>query len=94
MGHRRSVLISGGLGREMSSGNHHHELLSKGMCAGPKLPGLHPGPVNRSASRKTAQNRLFIMKNHSATHTRDDLPGEQEEILPTTAKMQAVPQHS
>lgn len=84
------MLISGALGREKSSEN--HELLSKDISRGPRLPGLYPGPVNRSLLRKAAQNGLFIMKNHSATHSRDDLPGGQDVILFTTVKLQLVPQ--
>lgn len=48
--------------------------------------------MKRCLSRKAAQNGLFIVKNHSATHSRDDLPGEQEVILFTTVKLQWVPQ--
>lgn len=72
------TLCSSVLGWE---GKHPLELPSKGMSAGPKLPGLHPGAVNRSASTQAAQNRLFIMKHYSATRSRDDLPGEQEVIF-------------
>ena len=70
------MVFGGGPGKETSSGNHHHELLSKGMRAGPKLPGLHPGGVNSSVSRKAAQKRVFVIKNRSATYSRVDLPGE------------------
>lgn len=34
MGHRRPVLITHSQGREMSSGNHHCELLPEAVCAG------------------------------------------------------------